>query len=170
MAIQTKTWNMTILEPRVHVSMEAMIFKGRRPSRATWEPHPGCWAWQHRWESSHPGFVAFCSALETVQETSMVSHLGKEGGWFSLHSSTMLQKKIHTLLAAISSSIMQRGVLVLVQSVHCSTSLKKDLGTLQLKWSSPNSLKLVSIKIPNRCNKYGNKCTHFPNKFYHLTF
>lgn len=52
-------WNMTILEPTVYVSMRAMGFKGRRPSRATWGPHPGCWAWQRRWASSHPGFGAW---------------------------------------------------------------------------------------------------------------
>jgi hypothetical protein len=84
----------------------------------------------------------------------------------------MLQKKIHTLVPAIASGIMQWGVLILVQSVHCSTSLKKDLGTLQLKWSSPNSLKLVSIKIQTDVTNMETNVliSHSPNKFYHLTF
>lgn len=113
----------------------------------------------------------FWSVLQCVGESQSNIDgitLGKGRRWFNLHGSAMLQKKIHTLLAAIASGIMQRGVLVLVQSVHCSTSLKKDLGTLQLKHSSQNSLSLLSIKIPNRCNKYENKCTHSLNAFYHL--
>jgi hypothetical protein len=52
----------------------------------------------------------------------------------------MLQEKIDTLLAPIASSVMQRGVLVLVQSVHCCTSLKKDLGALQLESKSTKLL------------------------------
>jgi hypothetical protein len=77
---------------------------------------------------------------QRLKATLMVITTEQGERWFNLHSSTVLQKKIHTLLAAVASSVMQRGVLVLVKSVHCSTSFKKDLGTLQLKCSSPNCL------------------------------
>lgn len=52
---------------------------------------------------------------------------------FNLHSGSVLQQKIHAPLHTIASGVMQRSVLVLVQSIHCSTRLKKYLGTLQLK-------------------------------------
>lgn len=52
---------------------------------------------------------------------------------FNLHSGSVLEQKIHALLHTIASGVMQRSVLVLVQSIHCSTRLKKYLGTLQLK-------------------------------------
>lgn len=52
---------------------------------------------------------------------------------FNLHCGSVLQQKIHAPLHTIASGVMQRSVLVLVQSIHCSTRLKKYLGTLQLK-------------------------------------
>jgi len=79
--------------------------------------------------------------LEQLEDLVLVVELGDVDGRLPIQvlecdGSTMLQEKIDALLAPIASSVMQRGVLVLVQSVHCCTGLKKDLGTLQLTIST----------------------------------
>nr|GMC78575.1 hypothetical protein Iba_chr04aCG3100 [Ipomoea batatas] len=47
-------------------------------------------------------------------------------------SSTILQKKRNTLLSSVSSSIVESRILILVQSIHLSPRLEKNLSTLHL--------------------------------------
>lgn len=63
-----------------------------------------------------------------------------ERGVKSLHSGPVFQQKLHTVLLAITSSIVERGVLILIQSIHLGSSLQKNLRTLNLEWGKGNSI------------------------------
>ena len=69
----------------------------------------------------------------------------RENMGINLHCSTVLQEKIHAFLPTVPSGIMQWGVLVLIQCIHCSTCLQKDLCTLELK-----NIKFIQLIADNQ--------------------
>jgi len=64
-----------------------------------------------------------------------------------LHCSTIFKEKGHTVLSAITSCVMESGVLILVQSIHFGSSLKENLSALHLK-GCQDSVSQVLEKAP----------------------
>jgi hypothetical protein len=63
-----------------------------------------------------------------------------------LHSSPILKEELNTFLTAITSSIVQWGIVILVKSIHSCSSFQQHLSTLHLQTDmlSENVLHAVS--------------------------